>query len=72
MEARRGGRRPARLFDLERDPAEEHDLAASESERLGTLGEELSRLRARAGSTASAPEIDEQIRRDLSGLGYLE
>ncbi len=63
---------PPRLFDLERDPAEEHDLAASESERLGTLGEELSRLRARAGSTASAPEIDEQIRRDLSGLGYLE
>jgi len=63
---------PPRLYDLERDPAERQDLASAQPERLRALGEELASLRARREPPAPAPEIDERVRRDLSGLGYLE
>jgi choline-sulfatase len=61
-----------RLFDLERDPREQRDLAATHADRMHGLGEELARLRTGAGPAAPAPQLDEQTRRDLSGLGYLE
>ena len=61
-----------RLFDLERDPGEAQDLAASQPDRLRALGEELAGLRAAAAPAAPPPEIDAETRRDLSGLGYLE
>jgi arylsulfatase A-like enzyme len=60
------------LFDLERDPREKEDLAASQPERLRALGEELARLRARTGPSAPTPQLDERMRSQLGELGYLE
>jgi arylsulfatase A-like enzyme len=60
------------LFDLERDPREKDDLAASQPERLRALGEELARLRAGRATPAPAPQLDERMRSQLGELGYLE
>lgn len=60
------------LYDLERDPAERHDLAAvrpQETERLaGVLGRLLAAPPAPAGTGALSPEELEELR----SLGYVE
>ena len=66
----RGGRRM--LFDLEADPGERTDLAASHPELLDTLSGELERRRAHAVTPAEpVPIVDPKLRRHLEALGYL-
>jgi arylsulfatase A-like enzyme len=63
------------LFDLEADPHERHDLAALEAERVHALHTLLDTYVAglpRPSGRAAARVVDEQTRRALEGLGYLE
>jgi len=65
------------LFDLQTDPGELHDLAASEPEVLATMRARMGALRAesRALHDARGPGaevlLDEQTRELLEGMGYL-
>jgi arylsulfatase A-like enzyme len=61
-----------RLYDLGADPAERKDLAAADPERVRALAAELAGLRAASAADAPAPELDDETRRQLSELGYLE
>ncbi len=60
------------LYDVERDPAELEDLAASRPEELERLGRELDRSLAELAERAPVDAVlDEQDRAHLEALGYL-
>jgi arylsulfatase len=65
----------ARLFDLERDPAEQRDLASAQPERAAALEAEL-RARLERARQAQAPReparLDDGTRERLRALGYLD
>lgn len=63
-----------KLFDLERDPMEERDLAAPRAKDAKRLSARLREL-VRAGSAASQAKtmlLDEEMSRALETLGYVE
>ncbi|MCC7018034.1 MAG: sulfatase [Rhodospirillales bacterium] len=73
----------AMLFDLQSDPGEEHDIAADKpriaGHLRGRLGLELERTRGGGTSAARRPvhqrqetEIDDETRRQLRALGYVQ
>ncbi len=68
----------AYLFDLQADPGEQHNLAASEPERVRQLQQQLAawqtqneRLARQLDAPAGDYEEDEHLRRHLERLGYL-
>ncbi len=61
------------LFDLERDPGERQDLAASDPETAARLGAELRRMLAETELQAAEPiELDDAAREQLEALGYVD
>jgi arylsulfatase A-like enzyme len=64
------------LFDLATDPREQHDLAAARPSRVTELALLLERRRAFARATrlagSSSVELDDDARRVLKALGYVE
>ena len=62
------------LYDLRGDPAEAHDLAPQQPERVAALRAELSRRLADMGPPPKrvAPEIDAASKEQLRALGYAE
>lgn len=56
------------LFDLRRDPLEQQDLSGSQTERAVSLKAELEAL---LGRDLSGGGLDEQTRRELRSLGYV-
>jgi arylsulfatase len=60
------------LFDLERDPAELHDLAAAEPERVRALQDRHREFAAPAIVEGVDLPLDAAARRALEALGYLE
>jgi len=69
------GRSEAMLFDLERDPLEQRNLAEREPERLAAMiaeFEQLSPTRGRAADERRAAELDDGLRAQLEALGYAE
>jgi arylsulfatase A-like enzyme len=61
------------LYDLERDPEERHDLAASAPERVAQLEARLAEWRSGGdGQADDARSLDEEERRRLEALGYVE
>ncbi len=61
------------LYDLPRDPGEEHDLAPEKQDLRTTLVAELSRLRARSVRRIAAPvHMGADTRNMISKLGYTE
>ena len=76
IELRRAGRAPSRqLFDRTADPEELHDLAAERPLLLGVMARYLrEQLDLAAGSAVDAVEVelDEDTRRRLQALGYIE
>lgn len=58
------------LYELQLDPAEAHNLAANDPQRLAELQEILEPLRAIDTGSAPLPE-DAETRRRLESLGYL-
>ena len=63
-----------RLFDLSADPREINDLAADEPELMERLSREVAVLRSTATATEDLgdTELDEQTRRELEALGYVQ
>jgi len=67
------------LFDLDRDPGEEHDLAAREPERVAAMKARLEdalerarELAARTGNgTGEEKDLDPEVVRRLRALGYV-
>jgi arylsulfatase A-like enzyme len=69
------GRSPGvQLFDLRRDPAEQHNLAPQRPVRVGHLRTVMRRAKASVGVGVPPEtiEIDAETRRTLRGLGYIE
>jgi arylsulfatase A-like enzyme len=65
---------PAELFDLEKDPGELHDLAASQTARVTELEAKLTRLVSSGGDrvhTATEAKPTPEILDRLRALGYL-
>jgi arylsulfatase len=61
------------LFDLERDPAEQHDVAATHPELRERLDRALDEERSRAASEAASEAARrEAVDRQLEALGYLQ
>lgn len=64
------------LFDLSLDLDEQRDLASQDRLEEGYLGQTLrrleARLRGRGGSTSTRVEVDEELRRRLEALGYVD
>jgi arylsulfatase A-like enzyme len=58
------------LYDLERDPAEVHDLAAAKPEVVERLAAALD-ARATASVERAPVELDADTKRELRALGYL-
>jgi arylsulfatase A-like enzyme len=58
------------LYDLETDPGEHTDLAASEADRVRALRAELERVRARGAARSPAIELDPEEIDRLRALGY--
>jgi arylsulfatase A-like enzyme len=63
--------REYRLFDLERDPAEERDLSASQANAVAALSERLEAFMARKGVEAPVRALSEEEIEKLRSLGYL-
>ena len=64
-----------RLFDLAEDPGEENSLAESDPERVHRMERELEDFLADLPTPApqgEVREVDEETRRALRNLGYLE
>ena len=76
IELRRPGRAPSRqLFDWVEDPEERHDLAGERpilAGRMARLLREQLELSGRDGVPAPEVEVDEDTRRRLQALGYIE
>lgn len=76
IELRRAGHAPSRqLFDRTADPEELHDLAAERPLLLGVMARHLrEQLDLAAGAAVDAVnvELDEDTRRRLEALGYIE
>ena len=66
-----GERKDVDLFDEGADPAEVHDLAASRREDGRLLLEAVMRF-ARENTNDAAPDDDEETRKALKSLGYVE
>lgn len=67
------------VYDLEHDPGERHDLAASASvalgygrQRLARWGSDAPRLAYDPEKLAAIPRMDEQTRKRLQALGYVD
>ena len=62
------------LFDLYRDPSEQHNLALERPVRVGYLRSVMHREKASLGNSAlpEAIEIDAETERTLRALGYIE
>lgn len=62
------------LYDLRADPAEAHDLAAAQPERLAAMRDELDRRLARVTARVAphAPPMSQEMRDRLRSLGYVE
>jgi arylsulfatase A-like enzyme len=61
---------PPELYDLERDPNEEHDLAAQQGERVSELAARLGPLPDLA-PVSTESEVDDEILDALEALGYI-
>jgi arylsulfatase A-like enzyme len=67
-----------RLFDLAADPAERHDLAAAEPERVDSLRAELGKWMEAVGSEGALAarevpdDLDPAVREQLKALGYID
>ena len=76
IELRRPGHAPSRqLFDWVDDPEERHDLAAERpilAGRLARLLREQLELSGRGAAPAPEVEVDEETRRRLRAMGYIE
>ncbi len=64
---------PVELYDLDSDPAEQHNLAAEHPQEVQRLRSWIAR---RFASTATGPpperqELPEDLRKDLEALGYI-
>jgi len=60
------------LYDLRSDPGEKTDAAASKPDATGALEKQLAAIRTAAKGTVEKPvEIDDETRRQLKSLGYL-
>lgn len=60
------------LYDLEQDPGETKNLAATETDRTTAMRERVIEIVADFPETAAKePEIDDDTRRNLQALGYL-
>ena len=69
-----GAHETARLFDLGRDPGQQHDLAGERPERVRALRALLDRTRSELLAEpleARRYEIDDDLREALEALGYL-
>jgi hypothetical protein len=68
--------REARVFDLLSDPGEQRDLSAIRPDRaeelLVRLEAELRRIEEHGGLQPDSVEIDQELKRRLESLGYLE
>ena len=62
---------PPELFDVARDPAEEHDLSAAEPERVARLSNELDAVGAERMAEAPPSAIGPELAARLRALGYL-
>jgi arylsulfatase A-like enzyme len=63
------------LFDLEADPDELHNLARAEPERVRKMAQaitEFLELQPRPAAKGKRELVDEETRRALKSLGYLE
>jgi len=63
------------LYDMQADSGERHDVASSEPARVAELRARLAAWQGTfepAQSTGEEAELDEDIRRRLSDLGYIE
>jgi arylsulfatase A-like enzyme len=73
-----GGREKYRLFDLDADPGEQHDLAATEPERVAAIARRLADHRKeldRPGierGDGQVGQLHEATRKQLEALGYVE
>lgn len=65
------GRRAA-VYNLDRDPTEERDLADSHPSLVGTLLAELASCTADQAGAAAPAELDPESERQLRSLGYLD
>lgn len=64
---------PPELYNIARDPAEKLDLAAARPEVVGYLRTVLELHESEAqGLAAGESEIDDELRRELKALGYLD
>ncbi len=63
------------LYDLEKDPGETNNVAATQSDRVAALKADMEALRGAAALgavTAESGELDEAAKERLRALGYLE
>jgi arylsulfatase A-like enzyme len=63
--------REYRLFDLDRDPAEERDLSASQANAVAALSQRLDAFMAMKGVEAPVRALSEEEIEKLRSLGYL-
>jgi arylsulfatase A-like enzyme len=63
--------REYRLFDLSRDPGEEHDLSAADADAVAALSRRLETFMAMKGVEAPVRTLSEEEIEKLRSLGYL-
>ncbi|MFW5924694.1 MAG: sulfatase [Myxococcota bacterium] len=70
----KGGGWYQQLFDLQHDPAEQHDISSEHPEVVRQLHDELERWRGATGGTdrAAPPELSPEVEAALRALGYVE
>jgi arylsulfatase A-like enzyme len=64
--------RESELYDLRADPREQHDVSASRPEITRQLMEELDRFESVRRAGERLPALDEETRRHLERLGYVQ
>jgi arylsulfatase A-like enzyme/Tfp pilus assembly protein PilF len=59
------------LYDLDRDPAEQHNLYAERRQLADRMAAELTRLGAEESATSGPSAVDPETRERLAALGYI-
>ena len=60
------------LYNVEKDPAEEHDVSTSDAARTAAMQKDLARISGKPDATsAEAVAMDEETRLRLEALGYI-